>query len=147
MLTPVCKFEIFCSRSLMKIENSIGDVLSPCNRPVVDLKNFLSLSHLTINSILEYMFLKYWPPSYLHQNWLILQIQPNGLDSQILHLKTFFCAKNQLPTLKTWFFINFYRFWSKIANFGCPPLTLDPNVLPLLWSGPVPKNFHMVRKG
>ncbi len=50
--------------------------------------------------------------------------------SQILHPKTFLCAKIQLATWKTWFYIDFYRFWSKIANFGWPPLTLDPMSCP-----------------
>ena len=46
--------------------------------------------------------------------------------SQIFHPKTFLCAKNQVPIFKTRFFIDFYWFWSKMANFGWAPLLWGP---------------------
>ena len=64
--------------------------------------------------------------------------------SWILYPKTFLCAKNQDCTLKTWFVINFYRFWSKIA-INCPNLAdtliLDPLATPPYGSELSRKNF------
>ena len=44
----------------------------------------------------------------------------------ILYPKIFLCAKSQVSSLKTWFYMNFFRFWSKIAKISWPSLTLDP---------------------
>ena len=116
------KFEIFW---IFKI------VLAPaCFKSVQShQKNSFCQKKITDAAIKNY---RKWP-KFLSNFWIFgqnFQFFGPKFFSLILYPKTFLCAKNQDCTLKTWFVINFYRFWSKKAQFGLPPLTLDPWLRP-----------------